>query len=70
MKLYALLGEASASTLDLTSVKAAMSSAFSSVQSGAVDMISTATPYALAIIGTVMVVTIGIGVFKKITAKA
>ena len=61
---------AAAPTMDLTSIKSDMVTAFGQVQSGAVDMIASATPYALVIIGTLLAVTLGIKAFKKITAQA
>ena len=47
-----------------------MTSAFKQVQVGASDMITAAVPFALVIIGTVLAVTVGIKVFKKLTAQA
>ncbi|MGN0335949.1 MAG: major coat protein [Lachnospiraceae bacterium] len=44
--------------------------AFSSVQTNVMSMIEASAPYALGIIGTVLAVTIGIKVFKKLTAQA
>lgn len=54
----------------MESIKTAMETAFSQVQTDTIDMIATATPFALAIVGTVLAITIGIKVFKKITGKA
>ncbi len=54
----------------MESITTAVSTAFSSVQTNTVSMISTCAPYALGIIGTVLAVTIGIKVFKKLTAQA
>lgn len=48
----------------------ALSTWMSGIQSDALSMITTATPYALAIVGAILVVTIGIKVFKKLTNKA
>ncbi len=56
--------------MDMESISTAMSTAFSSVQTNVTSMISTSAPYALGIIGTVLAVTIGIKVFKKLTAQA
>lgn len=56
--------------MDMDAIKTAMDTAFSGVKTDVVSMISTCTPYALTIIGTVLAVTIGISVFKKLTAKA
>ena len=56
--------------MDMESISTAMSTAFSSVQTNVTSMITTCAPYALSIIGTVLAVTIGIKVFKKLTAQA
>lgn len=56
--------------MDMESINTAMSTAFSSVQTNVTSMITTCAPYALGIIGTVLAVTIGIKVFKKLTAQA
>ena len=54
----------------MDTIQTAVSTAFPSVQTNVVSMITTCAPYALGIIGTVMAVTIGIKVFKKLTAQA
>lgn len=54
----------------MTTITTAMTTAFQNVQSNVIDVISKSTPYALGIIGTVLAVTIGIKVFKKLTAQA
>lgn len=54
----------------MESITSAVKTAFATVQTDAVSMISTCAPYALGIIGTVLAVTIGIKVFKKLTAQA
>ena len=54
----------------MVSIQTAVSTAFQSVQTNVSSMITTCAPYALGIIGTVMAVTIGIKVFKKLTAQA
>lgn len=54
----------------MTTIKTAMSTAFQSVQDNALDMIATALPYGLTILGTVLAIVIGIKVFKKISGKA
>lgn len=59
-----------APTMDLSGIQTSMASAFKQVQTGAIDMVTAAVPYALVIIGTVLAVTIGIKVFKKLTAQA
>ncbi len=56
--------------MDMESISTAMSTAFGSVQTNVTSMITTCAPYALGIIGTVLAVTIGIKVFKKLTAQA
>lgn len=61
---------ATAPTMDLSGIQTAMTSAFKQVQAGASDMITAAVPFALVIIGTVLAVTLGIRVFKKLTAQA
>jgi hypothetical protein len=57
-------------TGSMETIQNAMSSAFQTVQNNVSSMITTSVPYALAIIGTVLAVTIGIKVFKKLTAQA
>lgn len=54
----------------LESITTAMSTAFESVESNIISMISACAPFALGIIGTVLAVTIGVKVFKKLTAQA
>ena len=54
----------------METITKAMGTAFSGVQTDVISMISTSAPYALTIIGTVLAVTIGIKVFKKLTAQA
>lgn len=61
---------AAAPTMDLSSIQTSMTAAFKQVQAAASDMVTVAVPYALVIIGTVLAVTIGIKVFKKLTAQA
>lgn len=61
---------AAAPTMDLSSILTSMTAAFKQVQAGASDMVTAAVPYALVIIGTVLAVSIGIKVFKKLTAQA
>lgn len=50
-------------------VQTAVTGALSTVQSDVMSMISAVLPYALAIVGAVLVVTIGIKVFKRISGK-
>ena len=59
-----------AGSLNLSSIETSMTSTFGDVKDAVVSMISKSVPYALAIIGTVLAVTIGIKVFKKLTAQA
>lgn len=54
----------------MTTITSAMDTAFKAVQTNVVSIISTSTPYALGIIGTVLAVVVGIKVFKKLTAQA
>lgn len=61
---------AAAPTMDLSSIQTSMTAAFKQVQAAASDMVVAAVPYSLVIIGTVLAVTIGIKVFKKLTAQA
>lgn len=61
---------AAAPTMDLSSIQTSMTAAFKQVQVGASDMVTAAVPFALVIIGTVLAVSIGIKVFKKLTAQA
>lgn len=48
----------------------AMTTAFQTVQTNVNSMITASLPFALGIIGTVLAVTIGIKVFKKLTGLA
>lgn len=57
-------------TSSMETISTAMSTAFQGVQTNVVSLITTSVPYALGIIGTVMAVTIGIKIFKKLTAQA
>lgn len=54
----------------METIQSAVGTAFSTVQTNVISMITTCAPYALGIIGTVLAVTIGIKVFKKLTAQA
>lgn len=54
----------------MEAISSAMKTAFSTVQTDVMSMITASAPYALGIIGTVLAVTIGIKVFKKLTAQA
>ena len=48
----------------------AMTTAFQTVQTHVNSMITASLPFALGIIGTVLAVSLGIKVFKKLTAQA
>lgn len=54
----------------MDAIKTAMEGTFTTVQTNAMEIIVTALPTALTIVGTVMVITIGIKVFKRITGNA
>lgn len=54
----------------METIQSAMKTAFQTVQTDVTSMISSCVPFALAIIGTVLAVTLGIKVFKKLTAQA
>ena len=51
-------------------IKTAMTTAFTAVQTNVMEMITASLPMALSIVGTVLAITIGIGVFRKITGRA
>lgn len=57
-------------TSSMETISTAMSTAFQSVQTNVISLITTCIPYALGIIGTVLAVTIGIKIFKKVTGMA
>lgn len=54
----------------MTDISTAMATAFAKVQTDVTSMITTSAPYALGIIGIVLATTVGIKVFKKLTAQA
>lgn len=54
----------------MEAIKTAMTTAFESVQTDVLSMITASAPFALGIIGTVLAVSIGVKVFKKLTAQA
>lgn len=56
--------------IHMETIQSAMKTAFATVQTDVTSMITASAPYALGIIGTVLAVTIGIKVFKKLTAQA
>lgn len=51
-------------------IKTALETSFTTIQTDAMSVISSAVPAALVIVGAVMVVVIGMKVFKKLTSKA
>lgn len=53
----------------MENVTSALGTALQGVSNDAMSTIGTILPYALAIVGAVLVVTIGIKVFKKISGK-
>lgn len=48
----------------------ALTSAFEDVSNQVLAMITASLPFAMSIVAGVMVITIGISIFKKVTAKA
>ena len=50
-------------------ISSAVTTALATTQSDALSLIASVLPYALAIVGAVLVVTIGIRVFKKISGR-
>lgn len=50
-------------------IQSAVTTALATTQSDAMTLIASVLPYALAIVGAVLVVTIGIRVFKKISGR-
>lgn len=54
----------------METIQTAVKTAFAGVQTDVTSMITTCAPYALGIIGTVLAVTIGIRVFKRLTGQA
>lgn len=53
----------------MESISSAVTTALSTVQTDALGLIASVLPYALAVVGAVIVVTIGIRVFKKIAGR-
>ena len=66
-KIGLVLAEA-ATGLD-SSIVSTMKDSFSGVADSAVTVIKAGLPYGLTIVGTVLAITIGMKVFKKITGK-
>ena len=52
-----------------TAIIQSLTTALSGVKDDMMSVIGTVLPYALAIVGAVLVVTIGVKVFKKISGK-
>lgn len=61
---------AEAGATDMSAITGALTTSFSNVADNALAVIKAGLPYGLTIVGTVLAVTIGIKVFKKITGKA
>lgn len=53
----------------MSTITTALTTALQSVSNNAMSVIADVLPYALTIVGAVMVVTIGIRVFKKVGSK-
>lgn len=53
----------------ITDVTAAVTTGLSTTATNAMSVISSVLPYALAIVGAMIVVTIGIKVFKRISGR-
>ena len=60
---------ASADTTAMSGIISTLTTAFSDVTDNALAVIKAGLPYGLTIVGTVLAITIGIRVFKKITGK-
>lgn len=50
---------------DASSIETAVTGALTNVQSDAMSMIAAVLPYALAIMGAIVVITVGIRAFKR-----
>lgn len=59
-------GSASAT---ISTVTTALSNGLQTVQTDALSLIGTVLPYALTVMGAILVVSIGIKVFKKVTGR-
>lgn len=53
----------------VSDIVSTMSSSFSTVADNALAVVKAGLPYGLTIVGTVLAITIGMKVFKKITGK-
>ena len=60
----------SAPAVDLSGATESVTSALSSMGSSMTGIITTVLPVALTIVGTVMVVTFGVKIFRKLTGRA
>lgn len=58
-----------AESIDSSGITSAMTSAFSTIASDAMSLISAVIPVALPILGAIVLVTIGIRMFRKITGR-
>lgn len=63
-----LTGEATSGMTD--AMKTAISSSFQAVQSDVLDVMSSALPIALVILGAGLAITLGVKFFKKIASKS
>ena len=62
-------GDAPAVVTGMEAITTAVKTALATVQSDAQGLIGDVLPYALAVMGAVLVVGIGIKVFKKVTGR-
>ena len=53
----------------ISAVTDAVKTGLASVQSDSMTLIASVLPYALAVMGAILVVSIGIKVFKKVTGR-
>lgn len=53
----------------MSGISTAVTTALGTVQSDALGLIASVLPYALAIVGAVIVVSIGMKVFRKVTGR-
>ena len=53
----------------VSGIASAVTTGLGTIQSEAVSLIGSVLPYALAVMGAVLVVSIGIKVFKKVTGR-
>ena len=53
----------------MDTITSAVQTALFAVQNDAMDLVGSVLPYALAVMGAVLVVSIGIRVFKKVTGR-